>query len=258
MKIFTSLFLLFAFIFNTAHAKMTEKTVEYKQGDTTLEGFLVLPPGKAKKPAVIIVHEWDGLGDYVKERARQVAQLGYVAFGADIYGKGVRGKTMEESKALSTKFKSDRNLMRARINAAFDEISKNPLVDKNKIAVMGYCFGGTTALELARSGADLKGTVSFHGGLSTPNKKDAANIKGKVLVLHGADDPAVPAQEVSEFQDEMRSAKVDWQLVSYGNTVHAFTNKAVGNDPKSPARYNADSDRRSWVAMVQFFKEIFQ
>lgn len=237
---------------------ITEKTVEYLQGDTTLEGFVAMPKKiKGNLPAVVIVHEWNGLGDYVKRRARQIAELGYVAFAADIYGKGVRGKTPEESGKLAGKYKGDRPLLRARTRAAFDEVLKIKGVDPKKVAVIGYCFGGTAALELARSGAPLAGTVSFHGGLSTPNPKDAANIKGAVLVLHGADDPNVPPAEVAAFEDEMRAAKVDWQLVGYGNTVHAFTNVEVGNKPESGVAYNALSDRRSWEAMRGFFKEIF-
>jgi dienelactone hydrolase len=242
-----------------AAASIEQKTVEYKQGDTVLEGFLAQPKNIQRAvPAILIVHEWDGLGTYVKRRARMLAELGYVAFGADIYGKGVRGKSPEENGKLAGIYKNDRALTRARIRAAYDQLLKTKGVDGRRVAVMGYCFGGMVALELARSGVPLKGTVSFHGGLSTPNPKDAANIKGSVLVLHGADDPAVPPAEVTAFEDEMRAAKVDWRLIAYGNTVHAFTNPAVGEKPGSPARYNPLSDKRSWQALRDFLEEIFR
>jgi len=148
--------------------------------------------------------------------------------------------------------------MRARANAGLEVLKKHPLTDVNRIAAIGYCFGGTVVLEMARSGAELAGVVSFHGGLSTPNPSDAKNIKGKVLVLHGADDPAVPPDQVIAFQDELRKAGVDWQMVSYGGAVHSFTNPEAGNDPSRGAAYNEKADKRSWEAMKTFFGEIFK
>jgi dienelactone hydrolase len=149
-------------------------------------------------------------------------------------------------------------LLRARAQAGLAELRKQKLVDPQRIAAIGYCFGGTTVLELARDGADLKGVISFHGGLSTPTPQDARDIKGKVLALHGADDPYVKADEVAAFQDEMRKAHVDWQFVGYGNAVHSFTNKAAGNDNNKGAAYNEKADKRSWEAMKVFFAEIFR
>jgi dienelactone hydrolase len=139
--------------------------------------------------------------------------------------------------------------MRSRANAGLEVLRNHPLADVNRIAAIGYCFGGTVVLEMARSGAELAGVVSFHGGLSTPNPSDAKNIKGKVLVLHGADDPAVPPDQVIAFQDELRKAGVDWQMVSYGGAVHSFTNPEAGNDPSRGAAYNEKADKRSWEAM---------
>jgi dienelactone hydrolase len=223
-----------------------------------LEGYLTMPANvTAKTPTVIVVHDWMGVGDYVKMRADQLAGLGYIAFAADIYGKATRPKDQKEASEFATKYKDDRKLMRARVQAALDTLKKEKFVDSKKVAVMGYCFGGTVALELARSGAPVIGAVSFHGGLSTPNPKDAKKIKGKVLVLHGADDPWVPATEVAGFEEEMRSNKVDWQLIAYGGAVHSFTHKAAGNDNSKGAAYNEKADKRSWVAMQNFLGEVF-
>jgi len=187
-----------------------------------------------------------------------LARLGYVVFCADIYGKGVRVDNPQDAAKLATKYKDDRPLLRARVNAAFDQLKKQPLVDGKRTAAIGYCFGGTTVLELARSGTDLAGVVSFHGGLNTPTPEDAKQIKGKVLALHGADDPYVPAAEVAAFEEEMRKAKVDWQLVGYGGAVHSFTMKEAGNDNSKGAAYNEKADQRSWEAMKVFFAEIFK
>lgn len=237
--------------------KIQESIVEYKEGDTVLEGYLARPIGnRKKKPGVLVVHAWKGLNDYAKRRARMLAEMGYVAFAADIYGKGVRPQTSEEAGKLSSQYKSDVTLLRKRVNAAFEQLKKSADVNPDKVAAIGYCFGGTTVLELARSGTPLAGVVSFHGGLSTPKADDAKNIKAKVLVLHGADDPLVPNKEVEAFAKEMRDANVDWQMVSYGGAVHSFTELEAGNDPKSPARYNKAADERSWMAMQLFFKEI--
>jgi len=243
----------------SANAKVKKELVEYKQGDTTLEGYLAYDDAHNSrlKPAIIVVHDWMGLSADTKMRAEQIAKMGYVAFAADIYGKGQRPGSPEEAGKLAGKFKDDRQLLRARAQAALAKLITYPFVDPKKLVAIGFCFGGTTALELARSGAPLVGTVSFHGGLATPSPDDAKNIKGKVLVLHGADDPHVPASEVTSFQDEMRRAKVDWQFVSFGNTVHAFTVAGAGNDPSKGAAYNPVSEKRAWLDFQNFLKEVF-
>jgi dienelactone hydrolase len=197
-----------------------------------------------------------GIKDYEMKRAEQIAALGYVAFAADIYGKGIRPMTPADAAKQATIYRSDRKLMRARAQAGLDQLRKFRNVDAGEVAVMGYCFGGGTALELARSGADLKGTVSFHGNLDTPNPDDANNIKGRILVLHGADDPGVSPQ-VPAFQDEMRKAGVDWVFVSYSGAVHAFTDPSAGNDNSKGAAYNKKADERSWEEMKRFYTEIF-
>ena len=243
----------------TMRAAIHTETVEYKQGDTTLEGFVAYDDAiQGKRPGVLVVHQWMGLTDYEKKRAEMLAQLGYVAFCADIYGKGVRPQNAAEAGAQAGKYKSDRQLLRARVNAGLDALRQQPLVDSKHIAAIGYCFGGTTVLELARSGADIAGVVSFHGGLDAPNPDDGKNIKCKVLVCHGADDPFSSPQDITAFENEMRKGGVDWQLIKYGGAVHSFTQPMAGNDNSKGAAYNEKADKRSWEALKQFFAEIFK
>lgn len=242
----------------SALAALRTQVVEYKQGDTILEGYLAYDDAiTAKRPGVMVVHEWTGISDYVKKRTEQLAQLGYVAFAADIYGKGIRPTNPKDAGAQATIYRNNRQLMRDRANAGLNVLRNNPRVDANRIAAIGYCFGGGVALELARSGAPVAGVVSFHGNLDTPNSADAKNIKGKVLVLHGAIDPLVPPTQVDAFKKEMTDAGVDWQLISYGGAVHGFTNPESGNDKAKGIAYDASADRRSFTAMRQFFAEIF-
>jgi dienelactone hydrolase len=256
--LFLSLCLLFALAVR-AEAKIHTEAIEYKEGDAVLEGYLAYDDSiKGARPGVLVIHEWWGLNPYVKKRAEQLAKLGYIAFAADIYGKGTTAKTPEEAGKLAGMYRSDRQLLRSRVKAGLEVLKKQALTDTRKIAAIGYCFGGTTVLELARSGADIAGVVSFHGGLSTPAPQDAKNIKAKVVALHGADDPFVKEQEVLAFEDEMRQGGVDWQLNIYGGAVHGFTNPDNGNDNSKGAAYNEKADRRSWEAMKVFFGEIFR
>lgn len=244
--------------FATAWAGIETRTLEYRQGDARLVGYLAYPAdAKGPLPGILVVPEWRGLNDYAKRRAEQLAELGYVALAADIYGDGKVAADNQEAGALAKIYKDDRQLMRARAQAGLDALKGQSLTDPKRVAAIGYCFGGTTVLELARSGAEVAGVVSFHGGLDTPAPADARNIRGRVLVLHGGDDPYVPPEQVQAFQDEMRKAGVDWQLVAYGGAVHSFTNPASGNDNAKGVAYNAAADRRSWIAMQQFFQETF-
>jgi dienelactone hydrolase len=248
-----------ALVTSTARAEIVTRTVEYRAGDAVLEGLVSYDTaGPARKPGVLVVHDWMGVGPYVRMRAEQLAALGYVAFAADVYGKGVRPTDGKEASAQAGKFRSDRPLLRARLAAALAELRRQPNVLTSQVAAIGYCFGGTGALELARSGADLAGVVSFHGGLDSPTPADARNIKAKVLALHGADDPFVPPAQVAAFEEEMRGGGVDWQLVKYSGAVHAFTQSGAGNDNSKGAAYNATADGRSWVAMKDFFAEVFK
>lgn len=241
-----------------AQGAIHTEDVDYKQGDTTLQGFLAYDDSiSGKRPGVLIVHQWMGLTDYEKMRATMLAKLGYVAFCADIYGKGIRPTTTQEAGAQAGKYKGDRQLLRARVNAGLDTLKQNSLVDTGHVAAIGYCFGGTTVLELARSGADLNGVVSFHGGLDSPTPADGANIKCKVLALAGADDPFQKPSDLSAFEQEMKDNKVNWQIVFYGGAVHAFTQKGVDQFGMAGAKYNEQADKRSWQAMQDFFAEIF-
>ncbi|MBZ5587825.1 MAG: dienelactone hydrolase family protein [Acidobacteriia bacterium] len=249
-----------AMVMTTAvQAEVRTKVVDYRQGNATLEGFLAWDDAFAgKRPGILVVHQWMGLTDYERMRAQQLARLGYVAFAADVYGKGVRPTSAGEAGAITGKYKGDRALLRARVTAGLDALRANDLADPKRIAAVGYCFGGTAVLELARSGADLAGVVSFHGGLDAPDPTDGKTIRARVLVLHGADDPFNQPKDVAAFQQEMRSGGVDWQMVYYGGAVHSFTQKEAGNDPSKGAAYNATADRRSWEAMRIFFNEIFK
>jgi dienelactone hydrolase len=239
-------------------AELRTRTVEYKDGNTVLEGYLAFDDKfTGKRPGVMVVHEWTGIGTYVKQRVEKLAKMGYVAFAADIYGKGIRPKNPEQAGAQAKIYRSNRPLMRRRAQLGLDKLRSFEFTDGERVAAIGYCFGGTTVLELARSGANLDGVVSFHGGLDTPNPSDAKNIKAKVLVLHGADDPLVPSEQVAAFEKEMRTPGVDWQLVSYGGAVHSFTNPEAGNNKSTGVAYNEAADKRSWEAMKQFFAEIF-
>jgi len=242
-----------------ARAEIHTEPVEYKQGGVTLSGWLAYDTSTTgKRPGVLLVHQWMGLTDYEKHRAEMLAQLGYVAFCADIYGKDIHPKNTGEAGAQAGKYKSDRTLLRARVNAGLDTLKKNDLVDTGRVAAIGYCFGGTTVLELARSGADLNGVVSFHGGLDSPAPADGRNIKCKVLVCHGADDPYEKPEDLAAFESELRAAKVDWRLIKYGGAVHSFTQPMAGNDNSKGAAYNEHADQRSWEDMKMFFAEILK
>ena len=238
-------------------AAIVEKPLEYKSGGVLCEGWQAYDDAvTGKRPGVLIVHQWTGISDHEKEAARKLANLGYNVLVADIYGKGIRPQPPAAGKEAG-KYKADRALLRARANAALDVLARDTHTDASKLAATGYCFGGTAAIELARSGAKVLGVVSFHGGLDSPTPSDGKNIKAKVLALHGADDPFVDAKDIAKFTAEMKSNRVDWKLVNYPGAVHSFTHKAAGNDNSKGAAYNADADRDSWYQMEQFLKRLF-
>lgn len=238
----------------SAQAAVKVQTVDYQQGGTTLEGWLVYDDAAAgKRPGVVVYPQWTGPSAFEKNVAEKLAAMGYVAFVADIYGKGVRPDTPQAAGAEMGKYLKDRPLLLARAQAAFDQLRNAPTVDAQKLATIGYCFGGAPALDLGRSGAPLVDIVTFHGILSTTDPANAKNIKGHVLALHGAADPIVNAQAVAAFEKEMTDAKVDWQVVLYGGAMHAFT-LPEANSPEHGSQYDPAAAKRSWQAMSDLFK----
>lgn len=259
MRVFVKALLFGAVLTNLSVAAVVEKTVDYQAGDVACEGFHAFDDAvTGKRPAVLIVHQWTGMGDYEKMRARMLAKLGYNVFALDVYGKGVRPPGPPASAQEAAKYKTDRGLYRARLNAGLAVLLADERTDVGKVTAIGYCFGGMGALELARSGAKVAGVVSFHGGVDSPTPEDAKSIQGEVLVLHGDADPFVPQADVEAFEKEMQQAKVSYHLVRYPDAVHAFTQEMAGDDPSKGAAYDAETDAASWLEMHKFFERLFQ
>jgi dienelactone hydrolase len=232
--------------------------LSYADGGTKLAGYVARPDViKGKVPGVVVIHQWMGVTDHERKVSDDLAKLGYVALAADIYGEDMHPKNTAEAGKLAGTYKGDRALYRGRIAAAIEALKAQKGVDASRLAVIGFCFGGTGALEAARAGLPVKGVVSFHGGLDVPAGYTPGPISAKVLVCHGADDPFVPAKDVAAFQEEMRHAKADYVFVAYGGAVHAFTQKEAGYDNSKGAAYNEAAQRRSWQHMKDFFAEIF-
>ena len=233
---------------------MNTEEITYQYEDKNYVGFVAYPE-KELAPLVLIAHTWAGRDSFVEEKAKELAELGYVAMAVDMYGDGKVGSSTEENQSLMTPLVENRDHLKGVIKAALTSGKSLKGVDVNKVAAIGYCFGGLVVLDLARSGTELNGVVSFHGLLmGSEIAKDG--IRSKVLVLHGERDPMVPLDMVDEFQKEMTQANADWQLHSYGNTYHAFTNPEA-NDASLGTQFNKDSNNRSWQSMNNFFDEIF-
>lgn len=248
MKLLRSLLLALASLTAAVQAEIRTEAVTYKDGDTVLEGFLAWDDAKkGPMPGVLVVHDWTGLQDYTKERARQIAGLGYVAFAPDIYGKDIRPTDPKECAVCAGTYRKDLPLLRRRVVAGMEQLKARPEVDAAKLGAIGYCFGGTCVLELARSGADVKGVVSFHGGLSTQLPAAAGAIKARILVCHGGDDTHVNT-EVPAFQEEMKKSEAKMEFVTYEGAKHGFT--------KPGGAYQEKADKESWAAMQKFFKEV--
>ncbi|MEJ7591921.1 MAG: dienelactone hydrolase family protein [Planctomycetaceae bacterium] len=246
--------------FSSASAEIKTQAVQYSDGDVALEGFVAWDAAQVDTPVpgVLVVHQWLGLTDYEKSRCKQLAELGYVAFAVDVYGKGIRPANQQEAANQAGVYKKDRELYRRRLTLGLEQLRGRDGVAQNHIAAIGYCFGGTGAIELARSGADISGVVSFHGGLDSSQPEAGKKIKAEILVCHGADDPFVPANDIEAFKSELNSAGVDWQMIAYSGAVHSFTQPMAGNDNSRGAAYNEKADKRSWTAMRSFFDEVFE
>lgn len=245
-----------ALLSGVALAASAVQTVDYRDGDVNLRGFLARPESAdGSTPAVLVVHEWWGLNDYTRRRTRELADLGYIAFAADMFGDGKTTTDPKEAGAMAGLLRDNRDDMRRRARAALDALRKVPGVDLRHIGAMGFCFGGTVALELARAGDSLAGVVSFHGSLSTPKPASADTLHARILVLHGGADPHVPPKDVAAFMDEMNAAKAQWRMETYGGAMHAFTNPDA-NAPANGSLYDADAESRSMAAMRAFFQEV--
>ena len=234
---------------------MHTKSIAYQDGDCDLEAFVAYPSEK-KGPLVILCHAWKGRDAFICEKAQEIAQWGYVGFALDMYGKGVSGKSKEESAALKRPFIEDRSLLQKRVIKGFEVASNLPYVDAKRVAVLGLGFGGICALDLARSGANLKGAISIYGHFDPPPKFLIKPIKAKVLILHGYNDPIIPQEELRRFEKEMDEGRVDWQAHIYGNTMHAFATPGA-NDPEAGLLYNPVAAARAWIAVREFLHEVF-
>jgi dienelactone hydrolase len=237
------------------HAQL--KPVAYTEGSQKLNGFAGTPKKALKqKPGIVVLPAWMGINDHAKEVALKLSEMGYYSFVADIYGEGNYPANTQQAGEKAGYYKNNVEAYNKRIQAALDQVVKAG-ADKDNIVIIGYCFGGTGALEAARAGINVKGVVSFHGGLGKDASRPNGPITTKVLVLHGANDPFVPQKDVEAFQNEMKDAKADWQMVYYANAVHAFTEKSAGNDSSKGAAYNESADRRSWQHFTDFLNELF-
>jgi dienelactone hydrolase len=238
---------------------MITRDIEYRDGIDRLLGYLAYEDSAtAKRPGVLVVHEGLGLERHAMERARMLAKLGYVALAADMFGERRQATNLDEARALIGGLRSEPSKLRKRATVALETLAKLQQVDEGRLGAIGFCFGGTTVLELARGGADLRAAVSFHGVLTAATKAAMGDVKARILVCTGADDPLVPPEQVAAFETEMRAAKVaDWQVISYGNTQHGFTNPAADGSILASALYNESADRRSWAAMKSLFEEAF-
>ncbi|MEH2498997.1 dienelactone hydrolase [Bradyrhizobium sp. AZCC 1678] len=237
---------------------MQVRDVDYRCGETSLRGYLALDENAAgPRPGVAVFHEGLGLGEFAMERARRLAGLGYVAFAADMFGDRRQATNLQEVATLVGELRAEPEKLRARGRAALETLAALPQVDSQRLAAIGFCFGGSVVLELAREGAELKAVVSFHGVLATKLRAQPGLVKASVLVCTGVDDPLAPPDQIADFENEMRTGGVkDWQVIAYGNTLHGFTNPAADGSMMRTALYNEQADRRSWASMKSLFDEV--
>lgn len=235
------------------------KTITYQVGDQTYKGYLAWDEAvKGKRPGVLVVHEWWGLNDYARTRADQLAELGYVAFACDMYGDGKTTTHPQEAGAMATKVRENLDAWRERAVKGLDVLTSQEQCDKEKLAVIGYCFGGSTALQLAYTGADVDAVVTFHAALPVPAPEEAKQIKAKIQIHNGADDPLIKQETIDQLSNVLNEADVDWKLVSHPGAKHSFTNKDAADAGVPALEYNAEADRKSWAAMQEIFQQAFR
>ena len=233
------------------------RTIEYKDGDTVLEAYMAWDDSAGDpRPGVMVSHAWAGRSDLEESKAEQLAELGYVGVAIDLYGKGVHGQSKEQNAALMKPLLEDRSMLQRRMKLGLEQVRKQREVDASRVAAMGFCFGGLCVLDLARTGADVRGVASFHGLFGKPGNTEGKKISARVLVMHGWDDPMATPDQVLGLTEELSAAGAAWQVLAYGGTKHAFTNPSA-NDPDFGTVYSPDADRRSWQSLQLFLAEIF-
>jgi len=254
------IFLLLAFV-GSAHGEVRGETVDYKAGNTTMKGYLAYDDAfQGKRPGILVVHEWWGLNDYARRRARMLAELGYTALAVDMYGEGRTATHPDDASKFATAVREHMDVARQRFLAAKKVLQDFRYTDPTRIGAIGYCFGGGVVLQMAREGVDLDGVVSFHGSLATKSPAKPGQVKAKILVLTGGDDPFNPPEEVEKFRKEMEAAHADFRIVVYPGAKHSFTNPDAteyGKKFNLPIAYDPDADRKSWAEMREFFKKVF-
>lgn len=240
-------------------AKVQSRVVPYSHGQTSLEGFLAWDDSlKGKRPGILVIHEWWGLNDYARSRAEQLAALGYVAFAADMYGKGKVTTHPEKASEWAKRTTDNIGEWFGRAEAGLKLLQEDPNVDPTRLAAIGYCFGGATVMQLVYGSSPVKGVVSFHGSLPLPPKSQTVSHSAKVLIAHGASDPFLTADHIEQFQTALNAAGIDWQMVWYGGAQHSFTNPSADQYGLEGAKYQKQADQRSWIHMNKFFEELFQ
>jgi dienelactone hydrolase len=252
-------FLAFALCQSAAWGAVKTETITYRVGDKTFKGVLACDEAvKTKRPGILVVHEFWGLNDYARKRAEQLAGIGYVAFAVDMYGDGKTTEHPKEASAMAATVRMNQKEWLARANAGLQILRDHPLVESKSLAAIGYCFGGSTALQLANSGADIKASVSFHGALPIPDENDVKGIKAKILICHGAADSFIKEDTILKMRDVYDKANVDYQMIYFGGAVHSFTVPDADSKKLAGVRYDPAADRRSWAAMRALFHEVFE
>lgn len=243
---------------SSSSARIQTKVVPYEYEGTTLKGYLAHEDAlQEKRPGVLVVHEWWGLNDYARMRAEMLAKLGYVAFAVDMYGEGKTTENPQEAGQWMTSLQQNVPLWQGRISAGLKALQTQEMVDPSKIAVIGYCFGGATALQLSYTGAKVAAVVTFHAALPTPTEEQAKAIQGHVLICHGAADPFIPPEAIAAFESAMTQGGARYQIIQYPEAVHSFTVQGVDRRGIQGLSYNAEADQKSWEAMLSLFQKVF-